>query len=357
MASMLLLTTSTGFVNGIERVAESVERAWPGEVGRLNLYDRRRDASPSGNPRAKAELTLRAARSALQQRPEVVFCLHVGLLPAAVVAGRLAGAPVALFVHGDEGWSPMGPLVRAMVRRCRVLAGSRFTARWFACRAGIDAARIEVVPLAVDEALLAVPREPVGNGSRPVLLTVSQIRRDQRYKGHAAVAAAFPSVLERIPDARWVVIGGGDDTATLEGECARAGVAAAVELRGTVADTELAAAYASAAVFALPSTADPDATPPFGEGFGLVFAEAGLFAVPSIASRQGGGSLEFVENGVTGITVPVDDPRALADAIVTLLSDEPLRSRLGRAAQQRTTSRHLPEQFAARLLAALPGPH
>jgi phosphatidyl-myo-inositol dimannoside synthase len=335
-------------------VAEGMEQAWPGNTVRLNLYDRCRHASPSGHPGAKVALTARAAASALRRRPDLVVCLHLGLLPAAMLAARLARSPLALFVHGDEGWSPVHPVVRAMARRCAVLAGSRFTATWFARRAGIDSARIRVVPLAVDDALAAAPRPPAANGAAPTLLTVSQLRSDQRYKGHAAIAAALPAVLERVPDARWVVVGGGDDAPALAERCEREGVAGAVDLRGGVSDAELAAAYASAGVFVLPSTADPEATPPFGEGFGLVFAEAGLFALPSIASERGGGSLEYVEDGVTGLTVPPDDPRALADAIVAVLTDDGLRSRLGRAAQERTSARHLPEQFRARFLAALP---
>jgi glycosyltransferase involved in cell wall biosynthesis len=355
MARLLLLASSRGFVDGVERVADAVQNAWEGDTERLDLYDRRRHDRPSGNPRAKVALTLNATASAVRRRPDVVACLHIGLLPAALAAARLARAPVALFVYGDDGWSPLGPAARAAVRRCAaIVAISDFTARWFARRAGLDPRRIRVIPPAVDAALLAARPAGNGNGAAPVVLTVAQIRRDQRYKGHAAVAAAFPSVLRRVPDARWVVIGGGDDVPALRECCSRAGIAEAVELRGTVPDADLAAAYASARVFVLPSRSNPEARPPYGEGFGLVFAEAGLFGVPSITSDQGGGSLEYVEDGVTGRAVAADDPTALADAIVALLCDPGEREQLGRAARERTLERHMPEAFAAALGTALP---
>ena len=99
--------------------------------------------------------------------------------------------------------------------------------------------------------------------------------------------------------------------------------------------------------------ADVDACPPTGEGFGLVYAEAGAFGLPSIASKAGGGALDYVRDGETGLTVSPGDHAGLVGALSTLLDDDTVRGRLGAAARRRTLGAHLPECFATCLTEAL----
>jgi glycosyltransferase involved in cell wall biosynthesis len=159
----------------------------------------------------------------------------------------------------------------------------------------------------------------------------------------------LPRVLTERPGVRWLVVGQGADLPVLRARCENLGVGHAVDFAGGVEDESLIKAYRRADVFVLPSRADPEAVPPVGEGFGLVFAEAGAFGVPSIGSSAGGGSLEFVRNEKTGLTVPPNDPEALFGAIVRLMDDAELRARLGQGARELVQSRHLPSQFSAAL--------
>jgi D-inositol-3-phosphate glycosyltransferase len=67
------------------------------------------------------------------------------------------------------------------------------------------------------------------------------------------------------------------------------------------------------------------------ESFGMVALEAMACGTPVVASQVGG--LAFlVKDGVTGFTVPVDDPRALADDLMELIKDPQLRERMGKRA-------------------------
>jgi glycosyltransferase involved in cell wall biosynthesis len=156
-------------------------------------------------------------------------------------------------------------------------------------------------------------------------------------------------VLERHPEASWVVVGEGDDLPALRAECDRLGIRDAVTFKGRVSDADLVDLYRTAAVFALPSVADADADPPLGEGFGLVFLEAGAFGLAIVAATQGGGSSEFVIDGETGLTVSAHAPNEVADAIVRLLDDPDLRTALGQRARERALARHLPAHFRAAL--------
>ena len=190
-------------------------------------------------------------------------------------------------------------------------------------------------------------------GRPPLVLTVSRLARVDRYKGHFDIARSFGRVLERRPDASWVVVGDGDDLPTLQSECRRLGIERAVTFMGRISDSELIALYRTAAVFALPSFADADSDPPVGEGFGLVFMEAGAFGLPIIAATPGGGSADFVIDGDTGLTVRAHAPDELADAIVHLLDDPDLRTALGRRARARAFARHLPTHFSDALQRSL----
>lgn len=81
------------------------------------------------------------------------------------------------------------------------------------------------------------------------------------------------------------------------------------------------------------SAADVVVMPSHYESFGMVALEAMACGTPVIASRVGGLPYNVLD-GITGILVPERDPEALAREIMRLLTDEPLRRRLGEAAAQ-----------------------
>lgn len=79
------------------------------------------------------------------------------------------------------------------------------------------------------------------------------------------------------------------------------------------------------------SAADAVVVPSHYESFGLVALEAMACGTPVVASQVGG--LAFlIQDGVTGYTVPADDPQALADRLTTLINDPELRQRMGERA-------------------------
>ena len=82
------------------------------------------------------------------------------------------------------------------------------------------------------------------------------------------------------------------------------------------------------------------------EGFGIVFVEAAACGIPVVAGRSGG-SHDAVVDGETGLIVDdPSDPRAVADAILTLYRDPDLRRRMGEAGRS-----HAVEVFDWRVLA------
>jgi glycosyltransferase involved in cell wall biosynthesis len=99
-----------------------------------------------------------------------------------------------------------------------------------------------------------------------------------------------------------------------------------VAFLGFVPRPELVELYYNADVFAF--------APIWNEGFGIPPVEAMAAGVPVVATRSGA-IPETVKDKETGFLVSKNDPRALAEGILTLLHDDDLRGKMGRAARDR----------------------
>lgn len=82
------------------------------------------------------------------------------------------------------------------------------------------------------------------------------------------------------------------------------------------------------------------ASPSRTEGLSNVILEALTFGVPVVATKVGGNP-EIVEDGVSGLLVPARDPETMASALVRVLTDADLRSRLVSSGRRRVC-----EQFS-----------
>ena len=98
------------------------------------------------------------------------------------------------------------------------------------------------------------------------------------------------------------------------------------------------------------STSEIAVVPSLYEGFGFPAAEAMSCKLPVVATR--GGALPEVvgQDGDAGILVPPGDPGSLAAAIKHLLSDEPLRRKMGEAGRKRIEQNFTWEQAAKKVL-------
>ncbi len=98
-----------------------------------------------------------------------------------------------------------------------------------------------------------------------------------------------------------------------------------VTMAGRVPTEELVRLYRTAAVVVVPSRY---------EGFGLPAVEAMACGTP-VVTTSAGSLPEVVETGGGGVTVPRDDPAAMANAILRLLENKEERRRLGERARPR----------------------
>jgi glycosyltransferase involved in cell wall biosynthesis len=96
------------------------------------------------------------------------------------------------------------------------------------------------------------------------------------------------------------------------------------------------------------SEADFFVMPTRNEAFGLVFQEAAAAGLPAIGTRHNAVP-EIIEDGETGLLVPVGDPAALAEAMRRLARDASLRDRMGSRARDLIERRADPLEYLSRL--------
>ncbi len=278
-------------------------------------------------PRSARNLLLNAAAlgEALRLRPQAILSLHIVASPAAWAIRRALGARTIQYFYGDEiGAKPK--LAAFAARQADVaIAISAYTAELIAATGAVRANTTLIAPG------VNIPGETTPlRAERPTVLTISRL--DERYKGHDVMLRAFSLVLSKVPDAQWVVIGEGSLRPGLEQLARSYRVDRAVSFLGAVNDEQRDAWLRRADVFAMPSRLPAGGFA--GEGFGIVYLEAGAFAKPVVAGNVGG-ALDAVLDGETGMLVDPLDPLAVAEAVTRLLQDGALARRLGEAGQAR----------------------
>jgi phosphatidylinositol alpha-1,6-mannosyltransferase len=266
-----------------------------------------------------------ALTEALRFRPELVLSGHIVTSPAAALIRRAVGARTVQYFHAREiGGRPRLAAFAARQAHARI-AISTYTAGLLV-PLGVSRETVTVIPPGVD--LPADPRPEVAG--RPTVLTIARLA--DSYKGHDVLLRSLASVRERVPDVEWVVIGDGPLRPGLEALARARGLGDSARFLGSVSDRERDLWLRRADLLAMPSRL-PDGGRP-GEGYGIVYLEAGAHGKPVVAGNVGG-PLDAVLDGETGLLVEPTDAAAVAEAITTLLLDEKLAHRLGSAGAER----------------------
>jgi glycosyltransferase involved in cell wall biosynthesis len=278
---------------------------------------------------------------------QIVLAAHPNLAVVASVARLLRSRlKVIVVTHGIEIWNKL-PVHRrrALLAADLVLATSQFNFRCLIDVQKIDPRKIRLVHwplnpmllrLADRKASLPLPsRFPEGR----VILSVGRWSSLERYKGADELIRAFAKIRMNFHDLSLVFVGGGDDLPRLKQLVSEAGIAGSTYFLEGLSTEELAACYANAEIFALPS---------WGEGFGIVFLEAMAFGLPVIGVAAGG-AIDILQDESNSLVVPGRDFTAVAKALDRLLGSPELRNNLGREGAEMVRRNYRFEMFRSNL--------
>jgi len=275
--------------------------------------------------------TVSNVRRALERERFDVLHLHEPMTPAICIAAlALARVPiVATFhAHGALGWMKVGTpmwgfLAERLDHRIAVSPHARDSAAaWLP-------GDYEIVPNGV----LIPPHADAGGREHQVIF----VGRQEPRKGLQVLLRAWPEVRART-GARLRIVGA--DPLAVRLLLTRERVSDdGIDVLGFLSQDELTAELLHAKALVAPSLG--------GESFGMVLTRAYACATPVIASDIDG--YREVMTPDAAVSFPAGDERALTDAIVSLLEDEPRRSALGEGARRVAREKYSWDDIARRL--------
>lgn len=300
---ILIIASDTQTIGGIQRYMQDVMRAL-----------RELDISYSviefteGHLFSKTHFALRAIIQAFRYKPDLIFCGHIAFAPICLFLERF-GYPYFLFTYGIEVWRNSVRL-DAFYKALKIVTISNFTRERIISKDGGLENKIFLLSNAVHQASSASPhlqelRSRYGN---KVILSVCRLSREEQYKGYDTLVGVMPAVLREFPEARYVIVGDGDDRPRIEDLIREHLLQGKVDIVGFVSESELNDFYYLPALFALPSK---------GEGFGFVFLEAIARGTLVLAGNKDG-SVDALLRGEAGILVNPEDKEEIKDAILNV---------------------------------------
>lgn len=299
-------------------------------------------ADPRLLPRYVREFrpTVRAIEDAIERtRPEVVVV--AGLVnPHAAIAARRKGVAVVWQIIDSMAPAPLRWIAMRLVRKYAdaVMFGGeglidvhggkgRLTMPTFVARPSVDTSVFVPSPerRRSRRAELGIPE------SAPVVGMVAALTP---MKGVESFLAAAARIAAARPETRFVLVGGAPESHHAYGERLREKAAELSLPHGVMFAGEQADVESWYPAFDLQLITSR----PRSEGTTTTGMEALACGIPVVAARVGAVG-EVVEDGVTGILVEPERPDLLADAVLRLLDDDELRSRMGAVGREAAVAR------------------
>lgn len=267
-------------------------------------------------------------------------------LPLVALSGLKNIPPLFLHWHADVstyglGYKVYAAFEKAMLEKCAAVV--------VATRGHYDTspalipreAKVKVIPYGIDAGKFTSSAEakvelPEGLSGKKIVFSLGRFVPYKGFDNLIRAAALLPA------DYLVVIAGDGPMRSPYQQMIEELGLSQKVVLPGRIDNEHLSAYYSACKVFCLPSVTT-------AEAFGVVLIEAMSFGKPVISTRLGNGVEWVTGHGETGLTVPVNDPKALASAVLNLLDDSETYESFSRRASARFKSEFTTEIMASRL--------
>lgn len=290
-------------------------------------------------------------------RPDVIMLSNALLIGVARALRNATGAKIICSLQGEDTFLDALPqpwrdqcwaeLTQRAADVDAFIAVSAYHQNLMCNRLSIDASRCHVVHNGID----LTGYEPAT--TPPAAPTIGYLARLCPPKGLHTLVDAFIHIRQRIPNAKLRIAGAA--TAADEAYIAEqnrklfnAGLTDAVTIETNITLEEKQAFLRKLSVLSVPAT--------YGESFGLYIIEALACGIPVVQPDHAAFGELMTATGGGRLCLP-DDPIALADAITSLLQDEPARSELGKRGRAAVQERFTMQTMGAGVEAVLHAVH
>ncbi len=284
------------------------------------LYKKRNPNNALYGPNLFAEVArlAEAAKIIAKEIPhDVIHCHDWMTYPAGIAAKAVSHKPLIVHVHATE-YDRTGGVgnkdVHAIEQRGfeqadAIVTVSNYTKTKVVSDYQIPLAKITTVHNAIEQK----PQQPRIGTNKKVVLFLGRLTAQ---KGPDWFLKTAEKVLQKEPNATFVIAGSGDLEPHIIEKAATLGIADSVLFAGFLTGADIDRAYRMADVYVMPSVSEP---------FGLTALEAMATGTPTIISHQSGVS-EVVQHC---LKVNYGDTNAMADKILGVLAYSDLRKELG----------------------------
>jgi len=281
---------------------------------------------------------------AKRNKVDALHCMHLRLSKIVEKLSEATGKKYNLFVYGRDCWGVRFKKYNLDYEKiAKIISISDYTTEQIVSQGARPEKIIQIPPL-IDTS--ESQESSYENKEKDfILISVGRLDPESSYKGQDMVIRALPRIAERVPSVQYWIVGKGENSEGLAKLAEENGVSKRVSFLGFVSDEHLKELYGRSTVFIMPSrvSLDPPDNPQ-GEGFGIVYLEAGLHGLPVIGPNEGG-PRDVIRDGVNGFAV---NPRSLdeiAEAVIKLAKSEGLRKEMAANAK-----RIVKERFSLSLL-------
>ena len=271
----------------------------------------------------------------------------------AMFTAQIAGLPFSFTAHAKDIYtSHPAQLAEKIARAQFVVTCTKYNRRYLEKLAPESSTPLHCIYHGIDIGLFSNGTQSESNAVKPQtepyeLLTVARLTAK---KGLPTVLAALEELQKAQIPFRHTLIGDGDQRAEILAEIDQRGLGSHCRYLGTQPHEVVRKAYARAHLFVIgcrvAANGDRDGIP-------NVIAESMAMGVPVVAT-QVSAIPEIIVQGKTGLLIPPDDPAAMAQAVIRLLTDQDLRRRVIPAARNHIQA-HFDNRRLIRALAAIHG--
>lgn len=300
------------------------------EIGGIQEYNKffRKDLSELGVPNAAVErkagglfakisFVFKFLIAIASRRPDFIVCANINFAPLCFLSRKLLRIPYSITFYGIESVK-LDFFQKLHVRSANlILAPFEETLRNVERQAPSIGSRKMILTNPVNTEDFIIKEKPGfltarhGLSGSKVILTICRMSKsDSDGKGYRRVIRAMPQILQAIPEAKYILVGGGDDAMDAQSFADSLGLQGNIIFAGKAKAEEMASYYNLADVFVLPSKK---------EGFpAIVLLEALACGVPVVGGDQPG-SESPPWNGEVALIAEADSVPSIARAVVEVL--------------------------------------